>query len=158
MKKKINREKLNERNLLRAHEDEGNSLRCHFQKYNENKYYYERNGYPAYKKLKLLNTKTRKLSDNLKDMYGITVGTDHLQSSESPNPVIKFTNCNIIQIQIFTSVYQMKLYTVISALNISRRPFAFIKVSISSDPIDYLLCNQFQVHLSDKDTGKAKGP
>ena len=52
----------------------------------------------------------------------------------------------------------MQLCIVITALIIGRRPFEFIKVSISSDPIDYLLCNQFQVHLSDKDTGKAKGP
>ena len=52
----------------------------------------------------------------------------------------------------------MKICTVSSALIISRRPFAFIKGSRSSDPIDYLLCNQCEVHLSDKDTDKENGP
>ena len=52
----------------------------------------------------------------------------------------------------------MKLCTVSSDLIISRRPFAFIKGSRSSDPIDYLLCNQFEVHLSDEDSDKANGP
>ena len=52
----------------------------------------------------------------------------------------------------------MKLCTVRIALIISMRPFAFIKGSRSSDPIDYLLCNQCEVHLSDEDTDKANGP
>ena len=49
----------------------------------------------------------------------------------------------------------MKLCTVTSALIISRRLFVFTKGYRSSDPIDYLLCNQFKVNFSDKDTDKA---
>ena len=109
-------------------------------------------GYLAYQKLSHLNTKIQKLSDRLKDMYGITVGTDHPQCSEPSNPIIKCANCNRKPIQNFTLIYQMKLCTVSSDLIISRRPFAFIKESRSSDPIDYLLCNQCEVHLSDRDT------
>ena len=41
---------------------------------------------------------------------------------------------------------------------ISEIPFAFIKGYRSSDPIDYLICNQYEVHLSDKDTDKENGP
>ena len=52
----------------------------------------------------------------------------------------------------------MKLCNARSASIITRRPFAFIKGSRSSDPIDYLLCNQFEVHLSDEDSDKANGP
>ena len=48
----------------------------------------------------------------------------------------------------------MKLYIVSSALIISRRPFSFIKGSRSIDPIDYLLYNQCEAHLSDEDTDK----
>ena len=40
--------------------------------------------YPAYQKLSHLNTKTRNISDKLKDMYGIIVGTDPI-----PNPIVK---------------------------------------------------------------------
>ena len=52
----------------------------------------------------------------------------------------------------------MKLCNVISALIINRRPFAFIKISRSSDPIDYLQCNQCEVFFSDEDTDKKNGP
>ena len=52
----------------------------------------------------------------------------------------------------------MTLCTVRSALIISRRPFVFIKGSRSSYPVDYLLCNQCEVHLSDEDSDKANGP
>ena len=52
----------------------------------------------------------------------------------------------------------MKLCTVTSALIISKRTFAFIKGYISSDTIDYLLCNQCEVNLSEKDTNKVNGP
>ena len=41
---------------------------------------------------------------------------------------------------------------------ISWRPFEFIKGYISRDPIDYLLCNQCEVHLSDEDSDKENGP
>ena len=71
-----------------------------------------------------------------------------------PDPIIKCENWNRRPIQNFTKVYQMKLCTVGSALIISRRTLLFIKCSISSDPIDYLLCNQCEVNLSDKDTDK----
>ena len=91
-------------------------------------------------------------------MYGITVGTDHPQYAETPNTIIKFANCNRIPIQNCTSIFQMKLCTVSSALIISRRPCAFIKWFRSSDTIDYLLCNQCEVNLSDEDTDKENGP
>ena len=39
LKNKINKAKLNKRNLLRAHGDEENSLLYHFRKYNKNKHY-----------------------------------------------------------------------------------------------------------------------
>ena len=51
----------------------------------------------------------------------------------------------------------MKLCTVSIALNISRRPFTFIKGSRYSDPIGYLLCNQREVHFSDEERDKANG-
>ena len=46
----------------------------------------DRNGYLPYDKLKCLNTEIRKLSDKLKDAYGINVGTDHTQCDEPLNP------------------------------------------------------------------------
>ena len=122
------------------------------------KHYDNKKGYLAYQKLRRSNTKTRNLFDKLKDTYVITVSTDHTQCSEPPDTIITCANCNRITIQNFTSVYQMKLCTVISALIISRRPFTFIKVYRSSDQIDYLVCNQCEVHLSDKDTDKENGP
>ena len=118
----------------------------------------QQKGYLAYQKLSCLNTEIRKLSDKLKDTYGITVGTDHPQFAETSDPIIKCANYNRRTIQNCTSIYQIKLFTVISILIISRRPFAFIKEYISSDPIDYLLCNKFEVHLSDKDSDKANRP
>ena len=48
----------------------------------------------------------------------------------------------------------MKLCTVRSDLVIDMRPLEFIKESRSIDPIDYLLCNQCEVHFSDEDTYK----
>ena len=105
-----------------------------------------------------MNTKTRKFSDKLKGIYGINVGKHHQQCAEPPYPIIKFANCNIRPIQSCTSVYQMKLCTVSSSLIISRRPFSFIKVSRYSDTIDYLLCIQLEVHLSEEDSDKANGP
>ena len=105
-----------------------------------------------------MNTKTRKLSDKFKDTYGITVGTDHPQCSEFPNPIIKFANCNRRLIQNCTSVHKIKLCTISSDLIIISRPFAFIKGSITTNPIDYLLCNQCEIHLSDKATDKENGP
>ena len=43
LKNKINEENLDKRNLLRAHEDDYNSLQYQFHKYNENKHYAVRN-------------------------------------------------------------------------------------------------------------------
>ena len=85
-------------------------------------------------------------------MYDITVGTNHQKYAEPPDTVIKCTNFNRRPIQNCTSVYQMKIYSVRSALIISKNPFAFIKGYISSDPVDYLLCNQC------KDNDKANWP
>ena len=85
-----------------------------------------------------LNTKTRKLSDKMKNTYGITVGTENPQCTEASNSIIKCENCNRRPIQNCTSVYQIKLCTVSSALIISRRLFVFIKGYRYSDPIDFL--------------------
>ena len=52
----------------------------------------------------------------------------------------------------------MKLFTVISALVISRRPFSFIKGSRSCYTIDDSICNQCEVHLRDEYSDKANGP
>ena len=129
-----------------------------FFKYNENKNSANKKGYLANQKLSRLNTKIRKLSDKLKDTYSITVGTDHLQCAEPSNPIIKCANCNRIPIQNCTSIYQMKICTVSSALIISRRLFSFIKGFRSSDPIYYSLCNKYEIHLSDKGSDKSNGP
>ena len=99
MKKKINKAKLDKMTLLRAHEDNENSLLYHFSKYNENKHSADKNGYLSYNKLKCLNTKIQKLYDKLKDAYGITVGTDHPQCAEPPDPIVKCENCNRRPIQ-----------------------------------------------------------
>ena len=64
LKMKLNKAKLYKRNLLWEHEDEYNSLKYHFHKYNKNKHYSERNGYLAYKKFKCLSTKIRKFLIN----------------------------------------------------------------------------------------------
>ena len=48
-----------------------------------------KNIYLAYQKLSCFNTKKRKIFDKLKDTYGITVGTDHPQCAESPDPIIE---------------------------------------------------------------------
>ena len=108
--------------------------------------------------MKSLNAKLRNISDKLKYMYGITVGTNHSQCTEPPYPIIKCLNFNRRPIQNCILFYQMKLCTVSIAFIVSRRPVAFIKRSRSSDPIDYLLCNQCEVHFSDKDTDKSNGP
>ena len=71
-------------------------------------------------------------------MYGITVGINLPQCAENPDPIVKFKIFNRRPIQNCTSVYKMQLCTVSSALIIGGRPFAFIKGSRSSDPIDYL--------------------
>ena len=91
-------------------------------------------------------------------MYGINVGTDHPQCAEPSDPIIKCENCNRRLIQNCTSIYQMKLCTFSSALIISMIPFVFIKGSVSSDPMDHLLCNQCELYLSDKDSYKSNGP
>ena len=93
----------------------------------------------------------------MKDKCGITVGNDHTQYAESPDPIVKCANFNRIPIKNFTSVYQVRLCTVLSAFIIGGRPFSFIKVSRYSDPIDYLPCNQCEVHFSDEDTDKSNG-
>ena len=93
----------------------------------KNKKSSDRNEYPAYNKLKIFHTKIRKLSDKLKDTYGITIGTNHPQCAETPDPIIKFADYNRRKIQNYTSIYQMRIRNVSSALIISRRPFAFIK-------------------------------
>ena len=95
LNKEINKAKLYKGNLLRAHEDEGNSLLYHFRKYNEYKNSANKKGYLAYQKLSPLNTKIRKISDKLKDTYGITVGTNHIQCAEPPNTIIQCANFNI---------------------------------------------------------------
>ena len=81
-----------------------------------------------------------KLSDNFNNTYGITIGTNHLQCAEPPDPIVKCANFNRRPIIIFVSVYQMQLCTVSSAFIIGGIPFAFIKGSRYSDPIDYLIC------------------
>ena len=128
-----------------------------FHKDNEKKYSSNRNGYISHQKLKSLNNKIRNLSDHLKDINGITVITDHPQCAEPPDTMVKFENCNRIPIQNCTSVYQIKICTARSALIIGRISFISIKGSIYSDTIDYLLCHQCAVHLSDEDTDKEKG-
>ena len=79
LEKNLNREKLDKRNLLLAHKDEDNSLKYQFHKYNKNNHSANINGCLGYKRLKLFNTKIRKISDILKDTYGITVVSDHTQ-------------------------------------------------------------------------------
>ena len=76
----------------------------------------------------------------------------------SPYTIIKGANCNIIPIKNLISFYQMQICTVSSALIIGSIPFVFIKVSRSSDTIDYLLFNKCEVHLSDEDTDKVNRP
>ena len=63
LKNKLNKAKPNKSNLLRAHEDEDNSLLYHFRKYNKNKHYAKKKEYLAYQKFSCLNTKIRKLYD-----------------------------------------------------------------------------------------------
>ena len=132
-------------------------MQYHFHKYNKYKHSSSRNVYPAYNKLKHLNTKTRRLYDKLKDTYGITVGTDYMWCAETPGPIVKCDNCNRRPIENCTSVHKIKLCTVRTALFIGRRPFSFIKGSWSSYPIYYLLCNQYDLHFSDEDTDKVNG-
>ena len=84
LKNKINKAKLEKKNLLRAHEDEENSLLYQFCKHKKNKNSANKNGYLAYNKLKRLNTKIRKISGKLKHNHSITVGTDHPQCAEPP--------------------------------------------------------------------------
>ena len=108
--------------------------------------------------MKCLNTKIRNLFDKLKDKYGITVGTNHMQCVEPPNTIVKFENCNRIPIKNCTPVYQMQLHNVGSALIMGMRTFVFLRWTISSDSIYYLLWNQCELHLNDKDTDKENGP
>ena len=123
LKKRPNKAKIDKMNLLLADEDEDNSLLYQFCKYNENKHSSNKKGYLSYQKLSRLNTKIRKLSNNLKDTYGITVGTNHLKCAEPPDPIVKCADCNRRPILHFTSVYQMQLCTGISYFIVVRRPF-----------------------------------
>ena len=97
--------------------------------------FFQQKGYLSYQKWSRLNSKIRKLSDKLKDTYSITIGTNHPQYAEPPDPIIKCANCNRRPIQNCTSVYHMELCTVISDLIISRRPFSFIRRSKYRYPI-----------------------
>ena len=110
-----------------------------------------------YQKLINFNTNIRKLSDKLKDNYGINVGTDLLQCVELPDAIVQCKNYNRKPIKNYTSVYQIQLYTISSALIVGRRPFESTKVSISNDPNEYLLCKQCGVNLSEKNIDKANG-
>ena len=130
----------------------------HFCQYKENKQSSNKQLYLAYPKLSHLNTKIRNIFDKLKDTCDITVVTGHPQRAEPPNPIIKCANCNRKPIQNCALVYQRRLCIFSSGLIISRRPFAFIKVSRYTDPIEYLLCNQYELYLSDKDSDKSNGP
>ena len=105
-----------------------------------------------------MNTKIWKPSDKLKDTYGITVVTNNPQFSEPPDPIVKCTNCSRRPIKNCTQVYQMQFRTVRSYFIIVRRNFVFIRGIRSSDPIDYLLCNQCELYLSDKYNDKENGP
>ena len=127
LKKNLNKGKLDKRDPLRAHEDEYNSLQYQFHKYDKNKHSANINGYLAYKKLNHFNTKIWKISDKLENMYEITLVTNHLQCAEPSDTIIKCAYLNRRPIQNCTSIYQMKLCTISSALFISRRPCAFIR-------------------------------
>ena len=82
-------------------------IRCYttFAKYNKNKHSDNKTVYLAYQKLSHLNTKIRKLYDKLKDVYGITVGTDHPQCAEPSDLIIKCADFNRRPIQNCTSIY-----------------------------------------------------
>ena len=129
-----------------------------FHKYNEKKYFANINRYIAYKKLKHLNTKIRKISDKLKETCGITFGTTHMKCAKPPDTNVKCANSNRIPIQNFAPVYQMQLRTVSIDLIIGGRTFAFVRGTRSSDPIEYLLCNHCELNLSEEDTYKVNGP
>ena len=51
-------------------------------------FFQQKKGYLAYQKLSILNTKIRNISDKLKDICGITIGTDHPQCAETSNPIL----------------------------------------------------------------------
>ena len=102
--------------------------------------YADKKGYLVYQRLICLNIKIRKLSDNFKNTYVITVGTKHPPCAEPPDPIVKCANFNIGTIKNCTSVYKIQLYTIRSDLIIGMIPFPFIKEARSSDPIYYLLC------------------
>ena len=126
---KFNKAKLDKRNLLLDRKDEDNVLQYHFHKYNKNKHHSNINGYLAYNKLKILNTKIRKLSDNLNNTYDITVGTDAKIAMEDLfNIAHQFIKCNSVLSSVLLSLVGYLLHSE--------------KGSIYSDTIDYLLCNQ----------------
>ena len=77
LKNKINKQKLDKRNLLRAHEDEDDFLLYHLFKYNGKKHYVNKKGYLAYQKLSRLKTKNQKISDKFNDTYGSAVVANH---------------------------------------------------------------------------------
>ena len=68
--------------------------------------------------------------------------------------IVKCANCNRRPIENCTSDYKLNLREVSSSVIIGRRNFAFLNGSRSSDPIDYLICEQCTVHLTEKDAHK----
>jgi hypothetical protein len=75
-------------------------------------------------------------------------------TSTTSDVIVKCANCNRRPIENCASDYKLNLREVSSSVIIGRRNFAFLNRTQSSDPIDYLICEQCSLHLTEKDADK----
>ena len=139
---KLRKTKHDKSNLLQKFNDDFESLKDHYNKYKQCKHPKYKIKFSAYNKLNRLNSKIRKLTKQLDDV------------------IVKCANCNRRPNPHLSSPdYQMCLQPVSSNLIFGKRTYSFVQSTRQSDnPINYQLCQQCTIHLSDKDSDKANEP
>jgi hypothetical protein len=160
LRKKIDKAIREKNKLLLSHANDDKPLKHHYSKYNEYKRVENKKGYLSYKKLHRLNTNIRKFSETLKNTYGMTVDVYQVPVDE-PNAtpvIVKCANCNRRPILNCTFDYQLNLHTVNSGVIIGRRAFSFLSGTRSDHSIDYSLCQQCTIHLTNDDKDIANKP
>ena len=92
----------------------------------------------------------------------VDVGADsnltQCATSTTSDGIVKCANCNRRPIENCTLDYQLNLREVSSYMINGRRNFAFLKGTRSSDQIDYLICEQCTLHLTEIDADKGNEP
>ena len=125
--------------------------------YRKNKHPNHKKGWDAYNKFIYFNKKIRKINSELLSKYNID---DNLDSSDSDNDlgasiILKCANCHRRNLQNISPNYELNLQPVLSNTIKGDRPFAFVSGTRSGNPIEYQLCRQCSIHLTDPDNGIA---